>query len=78
MKPTKVSAQTIDERGKPCPLPIIALARALKAHGEVELVADDPAVRADLLSYCEATGSTLVSLTAQGAVITARIRRKSG
>jgi len=78
VKPTKVSGPTLDARGQPCPWPIIALAKALKIHPEVELVADDPAVRADLLSYCEATGAQLVFITADGPVITAIVHRRSG
>lgn len=76
MKAPKVSAPPlVDARGKPCPLPIIALAKALKIHAEVVLWADDPAVRADLVSFCAATGATLGDLETDGAVIKARVAR---
>ncbi len=51
-----VSATLVDSRGRACPLPIIDLAKSLKAHSEVELWADDPAVEADLAAFCAATG----------------------
>lgn len=75
MKALKVSAPLVDARGRPCPWPIIELAKALKIHALVELWADDPAARADLDSFCEATKAQLVSLTTSGAVIQALVAR---
>lgn len=37
-------------------MPIIELAKALKAAPRIELWADDPAAEGDLATYCEATG----------------------
>jgi TusA-related sulfurtransferase len=54
-----VSAHLVDARGKACPVPIIELAKALRAHAEVELWADDPAARGDLHAFLEATGHRL-------------------
>ncbi|MDP3234551.1 MAG: sulfurtransferase TusA family protein [Myxococcales bacterium] len=51
----EVSAFLVDARGKPCPVPIIELAKALKVHPRVELWADDPAAAGDLKTFCEAT-----------------------
>ncbi|MDX2013938.1 MAG: sulfurtransferase TusA family protein [Myxococcaceae bacterium] len=52
----EVSARLVDARGKPCPMPIIELAKALKAEAQVELWADDPAAEGDLATFCQATG----------------------
>jgi TusA-related sulfurtransferase len=49
----------VDARGQPCPLPIIALAKALKTAATVELWADDPAALVDLHAFIEATGHLL-------------------
>ena len=60
-----MSERTVDARGLFCPFPIIELAKAMKemAPGDrVSLIATDPAVRADLSAWCEATGHALVSL----------------
>lgn len=65
----------MDARGFACPLPIVMLARALKVHPEVELLADDPAARADLEAFCGSTGSALVNLTQEGPLLRARVRR---
>ena len=56
----------VDARGQPCPLPILALARACRGLEEgapVELLADDPAFPGDLRAWCEARGAVLISLT---------------
>lgn len=61
----EVSASLVDARGRPCPVPIIELAKALRAGSPVELWADDPAAERDLLTFCEATGARLERLQAQ-------------
>jgi TusA-related sulfurtransferase len=56
----------VDARGQPCPLPILALARAVRnvePGTHVEVLANDPAFPADLRAWCEARGATLHSLT---------------
>src|SRR5438270_10398546 len=75
MKPLKVSARRVDARGRPCPWPIVELAKALKLEPEVELWADDPAARADLDSYCEATKAQVTALELEGGVLKAVVRR---
>ncbi len=61
----EVSAQLVDARGKPCPVPIIELARALRTCALVELWADDPAAEGDVKTFCEATGRVLRQLEQQ-------------
>ena len=49
----------LDCRGRPCPLPVIALARAFPdlAVGEVvAVVADDPAAAVDVPAWCRMKG----------------------
>ncbi|MEX1363317.1 MAG: sulfurtransferase TusA family protein [Nannocystaceae bacterium] len=67
----------LDFRGKRCPEPILGLARRARALGpgaELEVVADDPAFRLDLESWCRSAGATLVSMEPQGDALRARIR----
>ena len=57
--------QTLDARGKSCPLPIVLTAKALRAASEGSLVAvqaDDRAFPEDLKAWCRKTGHELVSL----------------
>jgi TusA-related sulfurtransferase len=73
---TRVSAFRVDARGLACPLPIALLARALKEHPQVELLADDPAARGDLEVFCQQTGAALLSLLSEGALLTAVVQRQ--
>lgn len=60
----------VDARGQPCPLPILALARAcrgVEAGTRVEVLASDPAFPADVRAWCEARGATLQALDIEGA-----------
>lgn len=79
-EPTRllVSAFLVDARGRACPMPIIELARALRAHPEVELWADDPAAWGDLVAFTESTGHALVTPPAKGRVLQAVVRRRAG
>jgi tRNA 2-thiouridine synthesizing protein A len=72
----EVSAALADSRGRACPQPIIDLARALRAHELVELWADDPAARGDLVAFAEATGHGLERLE-PGPPLRALVRRKA-
>ena len=75
MKALKVSAPRVDARGRPCPWPIIELAKGLKLHPQVELWADDPAARADLDSFCAATGARLSDLRIEGTLLKVVVTR---
>lgn len=53
----------LDERGRLCPLPVIALARAAAdaAPGTVlRLLADDPAAGSDVAAWCRMRGHDLL------------------
>lgn len=55
---------TLDERGKRCPLPVIALARAIRdvpVDAEITVLADDPAAEHDIPAWCRMRGHDLVS-----------------
>ncbi len=51
----------LDERGRLCPLPVIALARAAVADAgaRVLLLADDPAAETDVPAWCALRGRVL-------------------
>jgi tRNA 2-thiouridine synthesizing protein A len=70
-------AQRVDARGVPCPLPILALAKAVRGRrpGQViELCATDPAVEADLAAWCQSTGHELLSVRRDGELWVGRVR----
>jgi tRNA 2-thiouridine synthesizing protein A len=53
----------IDERGSRCPLPIIALSKALGGlppASIVEIIADDPAADVDIPAWCRLKGAQLM------------------
>ncbi len=53
----------LDERGKKCPLPVIALgvwARNASAGATVEVLSDDPASRHDIPAWCRMQGAELI------------------
>lgn len=77
IEPLLVSAHLVDARGKPCPVPIIELAKGLRVAEVVELWADDPAAWGDLLAFLEGTGHEQVAVERAGRVLRAVIRRKS-
>jgi tRNA 2-thiouridine synthesizing protein A len=65
----------LDERGSRCPLPIIALSKALAglpAASIVEIIADDPAAEVDIPAWCRLKGAHLAdsfaALDGQGGV----------
>jgi TusA-related sulfurtransferase len=62
-------------------MPILQLAKALKPlepGEEVLLLATDPAVRADVPAWCDATGHELLSLESREGCLEARIRKATG
>ncbi len=56
----------VDSRGQRCPLPILALGRALAgkpAGATVRLLATDPAARVDVPAFCRLRGAQLVAVS---------------
>ena len=72
----EVSAFEVDARGRACPMPVLMLAKALREHGLVRLLADDPAARADVLALCESAGHEVVELSSAGRLLTALVKRR--
>ncbi len=56
----------VDARGLRCPLPVLRLARAVRAADSAavfELLSDDPATAGELAAWCATTGHRAVSLS---------------
>lgn len=54
-----VPDQVLDCLGRPCPVPVIELARALRdapTGWVVEVLSDDPAARVDVPAFCRMRG----------------------
>jgi tRNA 2-thiouridine synthesizing protein A len=69
-------ALQLDQRGRRCPLPIIALGRAIGTVGVgavIELLADDPAADPDIRAWCRMRGQELVE-TSDGRFLVRRLR----
>lgn len=58
----------LDERGRRCPLPVIALAKAAQAAPgtTVRLLADDPAAAHDVPAWCRMKGAELLAVEGAG------------
>lgn len=68
----------VDSLGKPCPTPVIELARAVGELGdgqEVLLLADDPGAKVDVPVWCRMKRHELVTVDTQGAAYRFRVRR---
>ena len=63
-------------RGKACPLPIVAVAKAIRAAPLLELWATDPATRADLDAWCAVTGHRLEKAWVEAGVLKAWVARR--
>ena len=68
----------IDSLGKPCPTPVIDLARAvseLTDGDEVLLLADDPGAKVDVPVWCRMKRHELVAVDTEGGAYRFRVRR---
>jgi len=68
----------VDASGLQCPGPLVQVSRAMKdlAPGEVLLArATDRGFRSDLPAWCGSTGNTLLGMTEEKGVFTARVRK---
>ena len=75
MKPAK----TFDAQGLRCPMPILKLSKAIReiGHGEIlEVLADDPGFKPDIIAWCHQSKNELTELKEEGKVIRARIKRQ--
>lgn len=68
MEPVAIATE-VDARGRPCPLPVIDLARAMAgvAVGQaVRVLADDPGAAADIPAWCRMRGQRLEAVVEVG------------
>ena len=70
--------QTVDARGKSCPMPIVLIAQAVRraAPGEkLAIQADDRAFPEDIRAWCQKTGHELLSLETKSGFFEAKIKK---
>lgn len=70
----------VDSRGRPCPLPVIGLAKAMAAApvgGEVIVLADDPGAATDIPAWCRMRRQQLVEVVERDGHTAYRVRRTS-
>lgn len=56
-------AITLDERGRRCPLPVLALARACQQQppgSVIDVLSDDPAAEFDIPAWCRLKGANFL------------------
>lgn len=71
-------AQTIDVRGKACPIPVVKTAKAMRElrSGDVlEVLATDPGVEPDMRAWTRQTGNELISIDEDAGVFRVLLRR---
>ena len=74
----EISSIVLDQRGARCPVPVLALKRALRACATgqiVELLATDPDSARDIPRFVEASSLTLVSSAESGGEFRFRVRK---
>lgn len=71
-------AQSIDVRGKACPIPVVKTAKAMKEmqSGDVlEVLATDPGVEPDMQAWSRQTGNELISIDQDAGVFRVLLRK---
>ena len=69
---------SIDAVGLYCPMPIVKLKLGLEeidANKIIELLADDPGFKEDVVQWCYTTGNTLLSIDKDKDIIIAYIQK---
>jgi tRNA 2-thiouridine synthesizing protein A len=72
--------KTVDYKGLFCPMPIVKISKAIKEIevGQVlEMLADDPGSKADMVAWANQTGHELTKMEEEGGVFKFYVRRKS-
>ncbi len=70
--------QTIDVKGKACPIPVVKTAKAMKelSSGDVlEVFATDPGVEPDMHAWSKQTGNQLISIDQESGVFRVLLRK---
>lgn len=71
-------AQTLDVKGKACPIPVVKTAKAMKElrSGDLlEVLATDPGVDPDMHAWTKQTGNELVSIEQADGVFRVLLRK---
>ena len=71
-------AQTIDVKGKACPIPVVKTAKAMKemtAGDVLEVLATDPGVEPDMHAWTKQTGNELLSIEQDAGVFRVLLRK---
>jgi len=78
MQSTNTKVIKLDACGMQCPGPILKIVEELKGmeNGDViEVITTDAGFKSDIQSWCESTGNTLLELSKDNKVITAKIQK---
>jgi tRNA 2-thiouridine synthesizing protein A len=70
--------QTIDVKGKACPIPVVKTAKAMKEMGSgdiLEVFATDPGVEPDMHAWSKQTGNELISIEQDSGVFRVLLRK---
>jgi tRNA 2-thiouridine synthesizing protein A len=70
--------QTLDVKGKACPIPVVMTAKAMKqlSPGDVlEVLATDPGVEPDMQAWTKQTGNELISIGQDDGVFRVLLRK---
>jgi TusA-related sulfurtransferase len=70
--------QTVDARGKSCPMPIVLIAQAFRTASSGEKItvqADDRAFPEDIRAWCKKTGHELLSLESKTGFFEALVKK---
>ncbi len=70
--------QVVDCLGRPCPVPVIELARALptlEVGASIDVLSDDPAARLDIPAWCRMKEQEFVGATPAPVGTAYRVRR---
>jgi tRNA 2-thiouridine synthesizing protein A len=73
-----IPTQTIDVKGKACPIPVVKTAKAMKqmSAGQVlEVFATDPGVEPDMHAWSKQTGNELISIDQDSGVFRVLLRK---
>jgi tRNA 2-thiouridine synthesizing protein A len=70
--------QTLDVKGKACPIPVVKTAKAMKEMSSrevLEVLATDPGVEPDMHAWTKQTGNELISIDQDAGVFRVLLRK---
>lgn len=75
---SETPTETLDVKGKACPVPVIQTAKAMKqlsAGAVLEVLATDPGVEPDMQAWTKQTGNELISIEQEAGVFRVLLRK---